>query len=362
MRKGQESSEAREKLFADCSETEKYMVTMIDVQDASGKLDAMLFRSVFKTRFEDATEGIRTLNSACEQLRTSEKLRKLMAVILAVVNQINTGGEGNMAMGFSLDALLKLNEAKAFDKKTSVLHYVVKLVKKNDESLLSFDSDVSSVVPAENVLLDGLSGDVKSIAEELEGMLGLVQQQANDLEQAGSLKPMSLTDLSEQRTDVRVNGGVTQFNKVNHLTGRTSMERFALNAKNACAQATESINNIKKKYRALLQYFGEDEQMATADFFGTLRRFVAEWRKAVEQVEAIEKKEVCKFQYFTVVVTDNEWTLTKHVSHRPRRNEEPRRGPQGHRAKKEARPIKPQSKSVATLLLRIMLRRGVVVV
>ena len=36
-----------------------------------------------------------------------------MAVILTVVNQINTGGEGNMALGFTLDALLKLNEVRA---------------------------------------------------------------------------------------------------------------------------------------------------------------------------------------------------------------------------------------------------------
>lgn len=168
----------------------------------------------------------------------------------------------------------------------------MKLVKKNDDSLLGFDSDIKSVVPAENVLLDGLSNDVKSITEELDDIHETIKQEADRLEQAGELKPMSLAELAEQKTAVRVNGGVAQFNKMDHLTGRTSIERFSLNAKIACEQASESIENIKKKYRALLEYFGEDEQMATSDFFGTLRRFVVEWRKAVEQVEAIEKKEV----------------------------------------------------------------------
>ena len=110
MKKGESSPEIREKLYADCSETEKYMVTMIDVPDASAKLDVMLFRTIFKNQFDEATDGIRTLNKACDELRSSEKLRKLMAMILTVVNQINTGGEGKMAMGFTLDALLKLNE------------------------------------------------------------------------------------------------------------------------------------------------------------------------------------------------------------------------------------------------------------
>jgi formin 2 len=110
MRKGEKSEEVREKLFADLSDTEKYMVTLMEVPDAAAKLDAMLFRSVFTNRFEDLSNAVRTLNSACDELRSSEKLRKLMAMILTVVNQINTGGEGSMAMGFTLDALLKLNE------------------------------------------------------------------------------------------------------------------------------------------------------------------------------------------------------------------------------------------------------------
>lgn len=104
------SKTKKDVLYADLSETEKYMYTMIDVAGASEKMDAMLFRCVFKNRFDDVNAGINTLNSACDQLRSSEKLRKLMAMILTVVNEINTGGEGNMAIGFTLDALLKLNE------------------------------------------------------------------------------------------------------------------------------------------------------------------------------------------------------------------------------------------------------------
>jgi hypothetical protein len=70
------------------------------------------------------------------------------------------------------------------------------------------------------------------------------------------------------------------------------MERFVLNAKVASEQANESIENVKKKYEVVLGYFGEDEKMASSDFFGTLRRFVAEFKKAAEQVEAIEKATV----------------------------------------------------------------------
>jgi hypothetical protein len=134
MQKGEASEEVKEKALADLSETERYMITMLDVKDAANKFDAMLFRTIFKSRFEDVTAAIQTLNTACNEVRSSERLRKLMAMILTVVNQINTGGEGNnMALGFTLDALLKLNEV-------CVLHLCPFLRFKFSHSSLSLSS------------------------------------------------------------------------------------------------------------------------------------------------------------------------------------------------------------------------------
>jgi hypothetical protein len=180
---------------------------------------------------------------------------------------------------------------------------LVKLVKKNDESLLRFDTDLASILAAESVLLDGVQQDVNAIGEELVGVHVTVKAEAERLEQAGELRPMSLADLAEQRTAIRQTGATMHFNKVDHYTGRTSMERFVLNAKVASEQANESIENVKKKYEVVLGYFGEDEKMASSDFFGTLRRFVAEFKKAAEQVEAIEKAAV-SIWYLQLI-----WTL-----------------------------------------------------
>jgi Formin Homology 2 Domain len=114
MKKGESSIESQQQLYADLSETEKYMVTLMDVPNVASKLEALLFRSLFSSRFQDVADAVSVLNAACDELRSSDRLRKLMAMILTVVNQINTGGEGNVAMGFTLDALLKLNEVSIF--------------------------------------------------------------------------------------------------------------------------------------------------------------------------------------------------------------------------------------------------------
>eukprot|EP00536_Pseudo-nitzschia_multiseries_P013633 jgi/Psemu1/212264/e_gw1.595.26.1 len=309
MNKGANAEEEKKELYNALSETEKYMVTLMEVSNAEAKLHTMEFRTVFKNRFIEMTESVRTLDTACDQLRTSEKFRKLMAIILTVVNEINTGGEGNLAIGFTLDALLKLNEAKAFDKKTSVLHYVVKLVKKNDESLLAFENDLSHVLPAESVLLDTVVGDLKAIREELADVIKIVAKQAEELEKAGKIPKPTLSEIMEQKSIVQQVGGVLQFNKITHLTGRTSMERFSMNAKVACEQAIERVANVKSKYLLVLDYFGEDESMSTGDFFGILRRFMTEWKKAIGQVEKIERLQVrlsrscaCDFLLFLLVL------------------------------------------------------------
>lgn len=110
MKKGESDPSMKEQLYKDLSECEKYMYTMIDVPQAAAKFDCMLFRNQFKLRFEELIEAISTVEKACDETRNSERLRQMMAMILTLVNQINTGGEGNEAAGFSLDALLKLNE------------------------------------------------------------------------------------------------------------------------------------------------------------------------------------------------------------------------------------------------------------
>ena len=83
---------------------------MKDVENAADKFDCMLFRSQFHQRLDELQESIHKVELACDEIRNSEKLQGIMAMILTLVNQINTGGDGNVAAGFTLDALLKLNE------------------------------------------------------------------------------------------------------------------------------------------------------------------------------------------------------------------------------------------------------------
>ncbi|GAX16884.1 hypothetical protein FisN_5Hh257 [Fistulifera solaris] len=285
-----DSKDIREKLYGDLSDCEKYMICMMDIAKADDHFDCMLFRVQFRSRFDELIDCLRTVDKACDEVRSSEKFRQIMAIILTVVNQINTGGEGKgQAMGFNLETLLKLNEAKAFDKKTSVLQYLIKVVKRNDESLIEFHKDLPHTNDSVNIILDSLCSDIKALKDDLEKVFKTSQEQADELLDLGITSKLSLSELKEQKTNVRSLSGVSQFNQVDHLTGRTPMERFCLHAKASIDEAYELTSQVQVKFRSLLQYFGEDEKMASNEFFGTLKRFISDFNNANQIVQKEEK-------------------------------------------------------------------------
>jgi Formin Homology 2 Domain len=192
-------------------------------------------------------------------------------------------------------------QAKAFDKRTSVLHYFVKLLKRNDESLLEVHKDLQNVKAAELVILDSLSVDIQALKDEILPVLETVTRQADELEASGELIPMTLKELSEQRTSVRAISQVPQYNKVEHHTGRTPMERFTLYAESRIDHALGYSQSVKDKFLNLLDYFGEDRNKASNEFFGILNKFLAEFKLAMEQVEKEEKDKV---RFLLIVVVD----------------------------------------------------------
>ena len=295
LKQGEASEKAMAQAMADLSECEKYMVAMMKVDNPVSKFDAMVFKFNFNGRMEELEQGIVTVKKACDEVRSSERLRKLMAMILTLVNHINTGGDGNLAAGFSLDALLKLNEAKAFDKKTSVLEYLVKLVRENDMSLLDFKLDIETVPMAQNIVLDGLLSDVKVLRDELQLVHETVKTEVNRLDEEGKLVEITLADFGEERTMNREIDGTPHFDKVDQNSGRTPMERFTLAAQSDVDKSLAELDELKENYSNVLKYFGEDDKMASNDFFGTLQKFVLEFKVAAEKVDAVERQRVSRY-------------------------------------------------------------------
>jgi ElaB/YqjD/DUF883 family membrane-anchored ribosome-binding protein len=166
------------------------------------------------------------------------------------------------------------------------------VVKRNDESLIEFHKDLPHTNDSVNIILDSLCSDIKALKDDLEKVFKTSQEQADELLDLGITSKLSLSELKEQKTNVRSLSGVSQFNQVDHLTGRTPMERFCLHAKASIDEAYELTSQVQVKFRSLLQYFGEDEKMASNEFFGTLKRFISDFNNANQIVQKEENMRV----------------------------------------------------------------------
>lgn len=160
----------------------------------------------------------------------------------------------------------------------------MKLVRQNDESLLRVVDELKHAKNAKLVVLDNVQSDFNSLRTEIEPIRETVKAQAEKLEEAGQIVQMSVKELSEQRTSIRSIDRVPQYNKIDHHTGRTPMERFIISAETKIVNALELTERVKDKFVNLLEFFGEDEGMPSSEFFGTLTRFLMEFGKSIERV------------------------------------------------------------------------------
>ena len=165
-------------------------------------------------------------------------------------------------------------KAKTFDKKTSILHYLVKLVKSNEESLLAFKDDIAPVFDAQRILLDTTCEELKKLSKDYEYTRGIIDNYIENKEK-----------------NVRIHR-TQNVNIYNSPCGVTKIEKFIENANTSMEDALSASKDIKEKYRALLLYFGEDETMTSDEFFGTIQSFVTAFDTAHNQIIAQEKQAV----------------------------------------------------------------------
>ncbi len=92
--------------------------------------------------------------AAVSEVEKSKKLKNILEIILAIGNYLNGSTPRGQAYGFKLEALKKLRDTKSADNQTTLLHYIVQLVEKQDEDALAFSKDLKHVAPAARGMCD----------------------------------------------------------------------------------------------------------------------------------------------------------------------------------------------------------------
>jgi hypothetical protein len=111
---------------------EQLMRTLATVPRLEARLKAMTFKSQLEIDMDGLLmQQVDDLRSACRAVRDCRELHALFQIVLDIGNALNAGTAKGDAVGFKVTTLLKLAELKAADKKSTLLHFVVDVVRKN---------------------------------------------------------------------------------------------------------------------------------------------------------------------------------------------------------------------------------------
>ncbi|BAB11443.1 unnamed protein product [Arabidopsis thaliana] len=232
--------------------TPQYFLEVMKVPGVESKLRAFSFKIQFGTQIAELNKGLNAVNSACEEVRTSEKLKEIMANILCMGNILNQGTAEGSAVGFKLKSLLILSDTCAPNSKMTLMHYLCKVLASKASDLLDFHKDLESLESASKIQLKSLAEEIQAITKGLE-------------------------KLNKQLTASESDGPVSQvFRKV--------LKDFISMAETQVATVSSLYSSVGKNADALAHYFGEDpnhypfEKVTT-----TLLSFIRLFKKAHEE-------------------------------------------------------------------------------
>lgn len=236
-----------------------------------------------------------SIETACDELSNSVRLRKLFGIVLNIGNRLNTAGPGQKrnAGAFSVKSLLKLNQAKAFDNKTTFLHYVVLVVQRNSEALLDFKNDLPTVSKADKIYWDQCVTELEEVETQLENVRRLALHEAKSNKIVYSLpNKAKQPDVDNDSDDLSVESMSLEDEVA--LLRSTKIGMFALSAIRKVSQLRERVDTAKGKFSSLLEYFGESDssKMQPHQLFEIITTFCRNFDKAREQVDKREKAKV----------------------------------------------------------------------
>lgn len=271
-------------LFESLCECEKFMVAMMTVKHSKEKIRAMLFKLQFQQCVADLGKETLIVQQSCDELLRSVRLRQLLGIVLNIGNRLNTAGptRKGKADAFTMKSLLKLNQAKAFDKKTTFLHYVVLVVQRHNEMLSCFKDDLPNVLKADKIYWDQCVSDLEEVENQLENVRKIALHEVYGKRQApwtkrGKKKSCEDEEMSHE--------SMTLEEEVEALRAST-IGLFTLDAIKAVSSLRENVEQTNTKFTKVLEYFGEEEcnKMQPHDLFGIIVQFSKDFDLAKEEV------------------------------------------------------------------------------
>ena len=254
-------------------EAERYFMEIMDINMYEDRLKSIAFRESFEDQMKEVDNLIKKSRLACNELKTSEKFKKILQITLALGNHMNTGQKAG-AYGFAISSLLKLSDTKSKlpSRRYSLLHFLDDIIETKFPECSDWANDISSIEDAVKV---------------------------------------KFTDIREQL--ITIKGNVDDLRKtINELSKHSSndksdkffviFEAFLKRADTRVGNAEIDLKEAESSFISTAEFYAEDPENTTPEeFFSIFQTFVTLYQQAhrenqeyVARIKEIEKRELRK--------------------------------------------------------------------
>ncbi|XP_051761861.1 formin-like protein 2 isoform X4 [Ctenopharyngodon idella] len=154
--------EKERKPLENLTDEDRFMIHFSKIERLMQKMTIMAFLGNFTESVQMLTPQLHAVIAASVSIKSSQKLKKILEIILALGNYMNSSKRGAV-YGFKLQSLDLLLDTKSTDRKVTLLHYIANVVKEKYQQVSLFYNELNYVEKAAAVSLDNVLLDVKEL-------------------------------------------------------------------------------------------------------------------------------------------------------------------------------------------------------
>uniref|UniRef100_A0A8C4EUC7 Formin-like protein 1 n=1 Tax=Dicentrarchus labrax TaxID=13489 RepID=A0A8C4EUC7_DICLA len=149
------------------SEEDLFMVRFSKIPRLSQRISTLTFMGNFPESVQLIQPQLNALIAASMSIKSSRKLKKILEIILAFGNYMNSSKRG-AAYGFRLQSLDLLLDTKSTDRKQTLLHFIASIIQEKYPEVQSFYTELHFLDKAALVSLDSILQDVRALERGME--------------------------------------------------------------------------------------------------------------------------------------------------------------------------------------------------
>lgn len=175
----------------------------------------------------------------------------MLGVILKVGNRLNRAGVETIktdAGGFAIESLRKLNQVKAWDKKTTLMMYISSIIQRWNGSLLDVKDELSTVLKAQKV------------SDYIPTLCGLEEQ---------------LVDVRKTVLSLQVKGSGECADDITILQN-SRVGLFVLNSSSTLEGVRRASDDLENKFMTVVRYLAQKGDIKPVTLFDIIASFSLE--------------------------------------------------------------------------------------